>query len=154
MPNVAVSASVSTQTSPLVLTNSPYALGAGDGTGPSNFSPGQVVYSRVWATSAYVAGAVQVWSVPGEVSASLKVWITETAAAGWPQMMTDLTALIDAFQQSAYVLSLDIGGQTFAWNCVNADYEIDDYPMEAVVGLQLGATFTIPRSPIPVSGPV
>jgi hypothetical protein len=136
----------------LTLTSAPYFIWGGTGDGPSGMDPGQVINSRIWATSAFVAGAVQVWSVPGEVAATLKVYVYETTDQ--TDLRTDLTSLIDAFQQPSYTLAFDIGGATYSWSCANADYAIDAFPIIAVVGLCLGVTFDIPRSPIPVSGPI
>jgi len=138
----------------LNLTSAPYYLDGGDGTGPSGWDAGQVINSRIWATSGYVNGAVQVWSVEGEVAATLKVFVFETVEAGWGQLQTDLATLITAFKQPSYTVTLTIDAATFAWSCTNADYAIDAFPKVAVLGLQLGVTFDIPRSPIPVSGPI
>ena len=145
---------VSTASSPLTLTSAPYYVDGGDGAGPSGWDAGQVIKSRVWATSAYVPGGVEVLSVAGMVAATLKVFVYETTGAGWGQLETDLTTLIDAFDQSSYTVTLTIDAATFAWTCADADVQIDGFSRLAVIGLALGVTFDIPRSPVPVSGPI
>jgi hypothetical protein len=154
MPSVAVSATISlagATPSTLSLTDAPYEI---DGTATgSGLDVGQVVYSRVWATSAYMAGAVQVWSVPGMVAATLKMYVYNTAS-DQVQLQTDLTTLINAFTQEGFVLSFTVGGATYSWACNNADYQIDPWPLQAIIGTRLGVTFDIPRQPIAVAGPV
>lgn len=142
---------------PLTITGgNPYFIdGGGDG-GPSGLDIGQVVNSRIWATSAFVGGAVQVWSVPGMAAATLKMYVVEQPSLGEDQLdlEEDLATLIFAFTQPTYTLTFNIGDAIYAWPCYNADYQIDPWPMLAVNGYALGVTFDFPRSPYPTEGPI
>jgi hypothetical protein len=154
MPDVSVVATISwtgagSVDGLLTLTTAPYEI---DGTETgSGLDVGQVVQSRLWATSPYVAGAVQVLSVPGVVAATLKMFVHDTSQSG---MQTDLTNLIDAFCQPSYTLTFTVGGAEYSWLCNNADYQIDPWPLQAVIGNRLGVLFDIPRQPIALAGPI
>lgn len=138
----------------LSITSAPYEIMGNENANNSGFDIGQTVFSRVWATSAYVGGAVQVMSVPGMVSATLKLYIYDTTAL---LVEEDLAVLLFAFGQATYTLTFSIDSAIYAWTCYNADYQIDPWPLEAVVGpnlFRLGITLDIPRSPYPVLGPI
>jgi hypothetical protein len=144
-----VSITVSATVGGLTLTSAPYFLDGGEGAGASGLDPGQTIYSRVWATSAYVAGAVQVMSVAGMVAETLKVFVYEATDtdASQGQLQTDLNALIAAFTVPSYTLTFNLGDAAYSWTCNNADYAIDAFPALSVFGPALGVTFDIPRMP-------
>lgn len=148
-----VVASISTTDGSLTLTSAPYEILGAESTGGSGLDIGQVQFSRVWATSAYVAGGVQVLSIPGMVSATLKMYVYDTSQAN---VQTDLATLIEAFTQDTYTLTFEVGDATYEWTCYNADYQIDPWPLIAVIPTtpRLGVTFDIPRSPVPLQGPI
>jgi hypothetical protein len=125
--------------------------GAGGGNGGSGLQPGQVVKSRVWATSPYVAGGVQVLSVAGIVTTTAVICVDADSHA---DLQSDLTTLMTAVEQSSYTLSITFDSTTYAWSCFDADYQIAPFPMQFVFGYFLPVTLTIPASPTPVSGPV
>lgn len=141
----------------LSLTTAPYYLFQ-DSPKASGLDPGQVVKSRIWATSPYVPGGIEVFSMPGITTMNLHVGVQDTSQAA---TLTDIDTLVTAFSQAGgYTLSASIGTGAsvgvFAWTCYDADYSIDPYPIDSVVPTSpmYGVHFVIPRSPIPVSGPI
>lgn len=145
-----VSATVTTSGSPLTLTSYPYFIQGQESGDASGLDPGQTQFSRVWATSAYVGGAVPVLTVPGVVTTTLKMYAYDLTQA---DIEADLAILIAAFTQSTYTLTINIDAATYAWTCYCADYQPAAFPIIAVLGLQWPITFDIPRSPYPSSGP-
>lgn len=134
----------------LTLTSAPYFIQGNETEDASGFDPGQTQYSRIWATSPYVAGAVPVLVVPGIVPATLKMYVYDATQA---DIQADLDALISAFTASTYTLTFTVDTATYEWTCYCADYQPAPFPMEAIIGLMWPITFDIPRSPVPVSGP-
>lgn len=139
-----------TVTGGITLTSAPYFIEGQESADASGIDPGQTQFSRVWATSAYVGGAVPVFVVPGIVQATLKMYVYDATQA---DIETDMDALVAALTQASYTLSITVDGATYAWTCYCADYQPAPFPIVAVLGLQWPITFDIPRSPYPVSGP-
>jgi hypothetical protein len=141
----------------ITLTSAPYyILGSGSDGGGSGMDPGGVQYSRLWATSPYVVGAVPLLALPGIVQATMKVYTYEDPNAGGDQsqLQTDLTTLIGAYTEPVFTIQFNIGDATYKWQCYCADYQIDAFPMLTVFGYTLGTTFQFPRQPIALEGPV
>lgn len=145
-----VAASISGAFESLSLVTPPLSIlgGTGDASG---IDPGQVQFNRVWATSPYVAGGVNTLTVAGVVAATFQVWVKSTS------QLSDLdyiALLIEAFTQQTYTLTLVLDSATYEWNCYCADYDIGKFPVISVIGLAYLCTFVVPRSPIPVLGPI
>lgn len=139
-----------TVTGGVTLTSAPYFIEGQESADASGFDPGQTQFSRIWATSAYVGGAVPVFVVPGIVQATLKMYVYDTSQAN---IEADMATLIDVFTASSYTLTVNVDAASYAWTCYCADYQPAAFPIVAVLGLMWPITFDIPRSPYPVSGP-
>jgi hypothetical protein len=138
----------------LTITSAPYYILGQESSG-SGMDPGGVQFSRLWATSPYVAGGVPVLTVAGMSQATMKVYTYEDPNSGTQaQLQTDLGTLIDAFTAALFTIQFNIGNATYKWQGYCADYQIDAFPMLTVFGYTLGTTFIFPRQPIALEGPV
>lgn len=129
--------------SDLLLDNTTYEIRPG-------FDVGTVTRRRDVVRSPYVPGSFEVNSVPDQATLTLPLWVngtTETARA------TAVTALLDAASQRVYEVEITVNGAAFRWTCDPADYSVafDDAHLYAH---KVPATLVIPRSPIPVAGPL
>lgn len=115
--------------------------------------PGGVTWRRQTATSPYVHGRTLVNAVMdvGEASLGIRV-IGSNMAVLHSRLMT----LLAAFEQYSYDLTVVISGETWRWRCECADYVVGDSGLFQDFhfrSLQQEVRFTIPREPIPLSGP-
>lgn len=114
-----------------------------------SFDAGRVTWRRDTVTSPYVAGAYEVGAVKDEVDASLVVRVKGTDHT---TLQTHVGALIEAFSQSTYTLTLELDSVEWAWTCKRADYALAyDLPMRRRHIARVVLAF--PRSPIPAAGP-
>ena len=109
--------------------------------------PGQVTWRRQYATSPYVEGSSLVTAVRDQVSSTLVVRCFGASASA---LETNTAALIAAFSQFSYTLTLTWDGVSHVWACDPADYQpigglYDDMHF---VAFQQAYQFTIPRSPV------
>lgn len=110
---------------------------------------GRVSWRRENAASPYVAGVTEIGSVKDDVLTSLVMRVT---GASHSDVQTKVSTLISAFSQKTYTLTIGLDGTSWAWACRRADYAISfDLPMrwQKVARVAL----SIPRSPVPTSGP-
>lgn len=123
------------------------------------FGPGDTAQRRQVATSSFTDGEALVNSLKQAVKAHLKVRVYGTSES---DVGTKLAALTAAFDQFAYVLAYSLntsGGSamTGSWNCEPADWSVgkagmlDNYELMSFVQ---DVSFSVPRSPLPGSGPL
>lgn len=128
----------------LSLVTSPYSCPRG------SFNPGTVSRRRETVIAPYVHGAYEVGSVKDEVEMSMQVFVT---GADDDAVQSNVDSLLDAFNQSTYVVRRDLNGTAWAWTCRAADYGINwDFAHEERRLTRV--VLSIPRSPIPFLGPL
>lgn len=117
-------------------------------------APGAKSMRRNTVTSPYVPGRFITDLVADFQTAELDVLVQGTSAA---DLRTKIGALLTAAEQYAYTLQVVIDGQTYSWMCEPADSTVGDSGafVEADMDLfQQVVHLSIPRSPIPVAGPL
>lgn len=116
--------------------------------------PGNRRWVREWATAPSVHGATEVSRRMDIQTAPLVLRALGSSAA---VLNTNTAAMVAAFSQSRYNLTLTIDGVTSTWKCWAADItpgedgELDKYRLAVATPRQL-YRLAIPRHPIPVAG--
>lgn len=115
--------------------------------GPEIMS-GQVSWQRTQASSPWVDGEVTVARRRGNVMEPLTVYVAGTSQSN---LNSNIKALIDAFVQDRYTLSITVGSQQHDWDCESADYSVK---MNTVYEYSryVPVTFSIMRRPSPLTG--
>lgn len=114
--------------------------------------PGALGWRREVATSPYVHGETLVSAVKDVGRAPLVVRALGTSAS---QLDTRIAALVRAFEQFSYSITLTIDGVVKTWTCEPADYAPGDSGTLDKFGLMAKMQeihFDIPRHPVPVAG--
>lgn len=107
-------------------------------------------------TGRYVSGSavLNVTWARGSLSLVVRVYATTHAA-----LATRTQALVKAFSQRSYQLTLTIGGQTSTWKCHAATIApsggdgVNKYELMHASPMQT-YTLSVPRQPTPVAGPL
>lgn len=116
--------------------------------------PGAKSFRRNTVQSPYVPGRFITDIVADYQTAVLDVWVGGSSGS---QLQTRVGTLLTAFEQFTYTLQVVIDGATYSWTCEPADSAVGQ--AGAFEEWDLGAFgqevhLTIPRSPIPVAGPL
>src|SRR4051794_7570499 len=85
--------------------------------------PGPRTYRRETVTSPFVRGRFLIDAQLDSPTAPLSIWVGGSTAA---QLSTRVAALIAAFDQLSYTLTVVIDGETYAWACEPADSTVGD----------------------------
>lgn len=113
-------------------------------------SPGQVQWQRQQVSSPWVDGAYTVNRHREQVMEELTFEVKGSSDAN---LQTNLGTIVAAFSQANFTITSTFNGTAYAWACEAADYQVVwDGPRH--VAKQLQVRFTVPRSPIPTSGPI
>lgn len=105
---------------------------------------------RVMVTSSFTDGQTQVWSVRDKSSLTMTI---ACLAYDHATLQTLIAAVVGAFDQPSYLLTLTLDGIGYRWNCDNADWSVDFnqafwHFYSAYIHL------SIPRNPVPNVGPI
>lgn len=115
-----------------------------------SFLGAQVTWDRTQVTSPFVDDAVTVNRTRGRIGETITVEVRGDTQA---DLATNLDALLKAMTQDHYTLSVSVGGQGYSYQCEAADYQMT-WSGPRMVSKQTQVQFTVPRSPIPLSGPI
>jgi hypothetical protein len=118
------------------------------------WGPGAVEHEKMTVASAYIDGSFLMNSKKMQVESALGIRVTgSTQVDCWNKM----GALLRAFEQFEYTLSIVMDGTTFTYTCDPADYAVGDGGLIQkfhLMAYKQEVKFLIPRRPTPTSGPV
>ena len=130
--------------SALAITSDPFALAA------EGVDFGPVQYRRQVATSQFVHGGIPTSMVKDLTELGMTVRVKGSTQA---VLQTNIDTLIDAVSQWTYTITFSYSSTVYTWTCWAADYAVgatdDRFDL-----LDVEVSLVIPRSPIPVAGPV
>lgn len=112
------------------------------------FLGSMVSWNRQQATSPFIDGAVTTYRTRSQVTEQVLVEVLGDSAA---ELHTNLAALVAAVCQDAYRLNVSVDGQSWAYACEAADYQVA-WAGPRLVARQVQVSLGIPRSPVPISG--
>lgn len=119
-----------------------------------SWGPGEVVWRRQAVSSPYVDGSFLVNATRDQVTTPLGIRVTGSSRT---DCMNKVGTLCRAFEQFSYELTITVDGTDFTYTCDPADYSwgeggaLQTFHIKAY---KQEVNFMIPRSPIPVAGPV
>lgn len=114
--------------------------------------PGPRTYRRETVTSPFVRGRFLIDAQLDSTTAPLSIWVGGNSAA---QLSTRISALIAAFDQLTFTLTVVIDGETYEWACEPADSVVGDsgtFDFWDLGAFQQVVHLNIPRDPLPVAG--
>lgn len=115
------------------------------------FDSGHVTWRRENVTSPFVSGDFEVGAVPDKAAITMAVRVTSTSDAA---LSSALGTLLAAFTQKTFTLTATIGAASYSWACRRADYGPVTFDQTLRGHRTAMVPLSIPRSPVPVSGPV
>lgn len=116
---------------------------------PLNF--GQHNWRRQFVRSPYVEGATEVGRARDITYGEM---VVDVQGASQAALKTGLTALLAAFHQSSYTLTVTVDGEAYAWSCLAADVDsVGIASDDAVFGLTQPVALRFPRQPVATTGP-
>lgn len=111
---------------------------------------GPVTWRRQEARSPFIHGAIPTGQTKDITSAMMGIRVLGTTQS---QLASNIDALVDAVSQWTYQINLDLDGTDYTWQCYSADYAVgasdDRFDL-----LDVEVRLVIPRSPVPVAGPL
>lgn len=113
-------------------------------------TPGPVTWSRMTASSPFVDSDFTIARKRNKVTEEMVLEVRGANAAG---VQTNLGLLIAAFSQGSYTLTTTFNGTSYAWSCDAADYQVE-WSGPRVVANQVVFRAQVPRSPVPLIGPL
>ncbi len=117
----------------------------------AGINPAQSKLKAVWANSPYVAGQQLVLAVPDNSKLALRLVVD---GADMVSVQSSVASIIQAIRtQIAFQVSITLQTATYTWNCYTGTYLVS-FNQLFYFGYLLPIYLTIPRTPIPVSGPV
>lgn len=111
---------------------------------------GPVTWRKQEATSIFMHGSIPVYQVKSGTVINLGVRVLGSSQS---QLAANIDTLIKAVSQWTYNLSLSLEGTSYTWTCYSADYAVGGSG-ERFNLLDVDVRLVIPRSPIPIAGPV
>lgn len=149
LPDLVVDGSVTRQ---LVPGGPLAALDLQDGTNYEfiSVSPGDKSWRRESATSPFTHGRTLIGATLDVELAEVMIRVKGTSMS---HLDSNLAALLRAFEQFAYALTIVIDGVTWTWQCEPADYTLQLSKFHMMARIH-EVTFTVPRNPIPTAGSV
>lgn len=117
----------------------------------TSIGPGGRLWRRQLATSRYMHGRALVHAVLEQGDLALGVRCYSTTGTG---LNNNTVALIEAFSQRAYDVTVVIEGATQTWRCEPADLQVTsgEWDKYALAQHQQEYTLIIPRNPVPTAG--
>lgn len=114
---------------------------------PGSFG-GAVTWNRTQVQSPYIDGAVTVNRTRNMVNDAINVEVRGNDTAG---VHTNLQALLNAFIQDNYTITVSVNGSSRQYACEAADYHAE-WTGPRWVANQIQVALTVPRFPVPISG--
>lgn len=123
-----------------------------------NFGPGALSWRKQTAEAQWVHGRVMTAAVKDVEVAPLEIEVYGSSSA---DLDANTRALLDAFEQWTYDLTVVADGVTHTWRCEPADYApsagrrsgaYEHFSLVAGAQAFQAYTFQIPRHPVPVAG--
>ena len=109
-----------------------------------------VAWRRATVKSAYVESEFTVNRVRGLVEEKFAV---NVLAPDQVTMATNIGALVTAFTQDTFNLTVQLDAQPYTYACEASDYTMD-WQIARMHSLQTEIKFTLRRSPVPINGPI
>jgi hypothetical protein len=150
-------ANLSPPLSPLPILVDPYwpLLGddsdAADEASHSGVTPTISALKTVWADSPYVAGKQLVLATPDNATLDLRLIIDGTSMADMQAKIAPIIAAIRG--QLSFQVTISFDAAVYTWNCWTGDYQVAMNQLW-MFGYLCPLYLTLPRSPIPIAGPV
>lgn len=105
-------------------------------------------WNRVAVTSPWLDGDVTVNRTRQKVTESLQLEVLGESLA---EMDANALAILDAFDQSDFTITVTVGGQAHTYECEAADRSVL-WTGPRMISSQLQITFQVPRQPVPLAG--
>lgn len=115
--------------------------------------PGAMAWRRTYVESPYVDGAFLVAAAKGVSTAPLVIRVRGSSRT---DLNNKVNALLRAFEQFTYQLTITIDGQAQTWDCMPADYAAQgtgEWDGDRMRDLHQDYAFQIPRQPNALAGP-
>lgn len=115
--------------------------------------PGAMSWRTVYVEAPYVDGSFLVAAAKGLVRAPLTIRVYGSSHT---DLRNKIDALLRAFEQFSYQLTITIDGQSSTWDCMPADYAAQgtgEWDGDRLRQLHQDYTFQIPRQPNALAGP-
>lgn len=109
---------------------------------------GQVVWTRNAVVSAYMDGDVTVNRRRANIDEPV---VIDVLGATQAAMQANVDALVQAFCQDSFIMTLTVGGQTHGYYCESADYQML-WEGPKFIAQQIQIHFNVPRRPVPQLG--
>jgi hypothetical protein len=109
-----------------------------------------VTWDRKVVSSPFVNGDVTVHRRRGNVAERFSVYVL---AATQSEMQTNIKALIDAFNQHKFNLSITLDSTVYTYICEASDYQVE-WMNTNFFALKVKVVFNLIRQPIPLVGGV
>jgi|SRR6184192_3654342 len=107
-------------------------------------------WNRTQVTSPFLDGSVTTQRYRQTVNEQLGV---EVLGASQADLQAKLSALLGAFFQDSFTITITVDGTAYAYACEAADYQVN-WNGPRFIAAQVQVVFSVPRSPAPVSGGV
>ncbi len=114
------------------------------------FLGGQVAWDRSQVSSPFVDGEVTTHRRRQNVSENIAV---EVLGDNTADLQSNTRAIIDAFSQDSFTLTVELDSSTSVYLCEAADYKVVSSGPRYVAN-QLQVVFAVPRKPMPISGDI
>lgn len=114
------------------------------------FLGGNVSYNRVEASSVFMDSSVTIFRTLPKVQEQVQIEVLGTSQAN---LMANIDALIKAFSQNSFTMTITLAGQVWQYQCEAADRQMT-WTGPRFIAKQVQITFTMPRHPTPLQGPM
>jgi hypothetical protein len=116
----------------------------------NEFLGGQLAWEKSQVGSPFVEGKVTTHRVRQNVQEQISV---EVYGSGTSDVQANAKALIEAFSQSSYTVTVSVDNQATVYNCEAADFRIE-MTTPRYAASQLAVHFNVERKPLLVSGSI
>jgi hypothetical protein len=114
-------------------------------------TPAISALKTVWADSPYVAGKQLVLATPDNSTLDLRLIIDGDSMA---DMQAKIAPIVEAIRnQLSFQVSVTFDDAIYTWQCWTGDYEVAMNQLW-MFGYLCPLYLTLPRSPIPIAGPI
>lgn len=117
---------------------------------PEGLNPATVVYRRTQVMSPFVEGRFTTNRLLDAVEGEMQVDVLGSSQA---DLASNIAALIAAFTQDTYTLTISLDGTSYSWECEAADYSMD-WTHTRVHARRVPMRFAFQRQPTPAAGPI
>lgn len=115
------------------------------------FDLGSPAHRYEWVTSDWANGAVD--SSGGAMDNGTLIVPWDVQGTSQSDLATKVTTLIAALRQSTFYFKVTLDSTDWKWRCYRADVTAG-FSRTTDLGFMLPVTASIPRHPVPVSGPI